>query len=97
MYFRTTELSVYCPAGFTDTEDGCGNIIQGSWRDSNSSDNLQQVRQLGGNRYTSSAATVRDSFTHYFSSMVGKVHWQDEILVLYYNLIHDLSFKSWHP
>ena len=61
-YLRTTESSVHCPAGFTDAEDGCGNIIRGDWRDSSSS-NLQQVRQLAGNRYTASAASVREAFT----------------------------------
>ena len=31
-YLRTEESSVYCPSGYVDEEDGCGNIVPGAWR-----------------------------------------------------------------
>ena len=34
-YLGTTESSVYCPPGFTDGEDGEGNVIDGAWRTDN--------------------------------------------------------------
>ena len=49
-YLRTEESSVYCPAGFTDGEDGSGNIITGAWRDDNQATGLRPVSALGGNR-----------------------------------------------
>ena len=33
-FLRTEESSTYCPVGFVDGEDGSGNVIPGSWRDS---------------------------------------------------------------
>ena len=29
---RTEESAVYCPTGYTDGEDGSGNLIPGLWR-----------------------------------------------------------------
>ena len=52
-FLRTTESSVYCPPGFVDAEDGCGNVTLGSWRQASLLAGLQILRQLGGNRYTS--------------------------------------------
>ena len=52
-YLRTTESSVYCPPGFTDGEDGAGNVIQGSWRsDDEPVSGLQTLGQVSGNRYS---------------------------------------------
>lgn len=30
-FLRTKESTIYCPPGFTDGEDGAGNVIAGSW------------------------------------------------------------------
>ena len=49
-YLRTTESSVYCPAGFLDGEDGAGNAINGGWRaDEEQCSGLQPLRQSGSN------------------------------------------------
>ena len=42
-YLRTTESSVYCPPGFTDAEDGVGNIINGSWQEEPSPSALESI------------------------------------------------------
>ena len=76
-FLRTTESSVYCPPGFIDGEDGAGNIIAGSWRtETDSHGALNSLGQVGGNRYSRSAASVRDTFKDYFCSPVGEVNWQ---------------------
>ena len=62
-FLRVKESSVYCPAGFTDSEDGDGNIVEGGWRrDSTESQGLDRMGSLGGNRYDRAAADVRDLY-----------------------------------
>ena len=75
-YLRTTESTVYCPPGFIDAEDGVGNVVNGSWREEPSPLGLEAIRNLGGNRYSLTASTVRDVFTNYFISARGEVSWQ---------------------
>ena len=76
-FLRSTEPSIYCPSGFTDSEDVDGNIVNGSWRDEWCSNTcLQPVHQTGSNRHSLSAANVRDSFCQYFNSPEGEVVWQ---------------------
>ena len=76
-YLRTTESSVYCPRGFTDGEDGAGNILEGAWRSETSNDDgLQRVGQMGGNRYGRSAAEIRKCYRDYFLTPEGEVSWQ---------------------
>ena len=49
-YLRTTESSVYCPAGFLDGEDEAGNAISGRWRaDEEQCSGLQPLGQGGSN------------------------------------------------
>ena len=51
-YLRTTESSVYCPPGFTDGEDGEGNVIEGAWRtDDEQSTRMGPVACTSSNRY----------------------------------------------
>ena len=50
-FLRTTESSVYCPAGFIDSEDGMGNKIVGSWRDEEQSTGLDPLLRVGSNRF----------------------------------------------
>lgn len=76
-YLRTTESSVYCPAGFVDGEDGAGNTIEGGWRsDEDMCSGLEPLRQSGSNMYSRSAASVREQFRDYFDSRNGEVSWQ---------------------
>ena len=78
-YLRTTELSVYCPPGFTDGE---GNVVEGEWRHEGSGDSgITRTGQMGGNRYAQSAAEVRNTYRDYFSSPEGELAWQ-------YNHVH---------
>ena len=49
-YLRTTESTVYCPAGFIDGEDGAGNAISGRWRaDEEQCRGIQPLGQGGSN------------------------------------------------
>ena len=51
-FLGTTESSVYCPPGFTDGEDGEGNIIEGGWRsDEERNTGLEPVSRTSSNRY----------------------------------------------
>lgn len=54
-FLRTTESSVYCPLGFLDSEDSCGNLINGSWREEGSTHALVPLRQLGSNHPSTTA------------------------------------------
>jgi len=51
-YLRTMESTVYYPPGFVDSEDGFGNIIEGtcSWRNDEAVTGLQPVSCIGNNR-----------------------------------------------
>ena len=51
-FLRTEESSVYCPPGFVDSEDGCGNVIEGGWRqDEVGNTGFQCISHAGSNRY----------------------------------------------
>ena len=68
-FLRTYESSTYCPPGFTDSEDGSGQIVQGNWRqDVPDGDGLRAIGQVAGNRSSSSAAAIRECYREYFSS-----------------------------
>ena len=76
-FLRTTESTVYCPPGYIDAEDGLGNVIDGDWRREVSNDSgLTRIRQVGGNRFSASAAEVRFMYRDYFCSTHGMVSWQ---------------------
>ena len=77
-FLHTTESSVYCPLGYVDAEDGCGSVTQGSWKQDTSPAGLQHLHQLGGNQYTTSAYSIRDTFADYYRTAAGEVHWQYE-------------------
>ena len=74
-FLRTAESSVYCPPGFLDGEDGGDN---GNWRQEfeGSSFALAPLRQAGGNRYSLTASTIRDTFRDYFTTSVGMLSGQ---------------------
>ena len=44
------ESSAYCPAGFVNGEDGCRNVMNGSWREEYPSTLLTPLRSISGNR-----------------------------------------------
>ena len=76
-YLRVKESTVYCPPGFVDAEDGTGNLLEGEWRAQTSGDTgMKRIGQVGGNRYTRSAAKLRETFRDYFLSSHGEVAWQ---------------------
>ena len=76
-YLRTKESTVYCPPGFVDAEDGNGNLLHGEWRNQTSGDTgMRRIGQVGGNRYTRSAAELRETYCDYFLSSQGEVTWQ---------------------
>ena len=51
-FLRTEESLVYCPPGFVDSEDGCGNVIEGGWRqDEVGNTGFQCISHAGSNRY----------------------------------------------
>jgi len=67
-YLRTTESSVYCPPGFTDGEDGEGNVIEGTWRtDDEESTGMNPVASTSSNRY--------DDFMFYLFVCCAQYHW----------------------
>ena len=80
LYFTTffkQQCSIYCPVGFIDAEDGTGNVINGTWRDDNGSvSGLQPLGQVGGNRHSMNADSVRNAFKNYFVSSQGEVECQ---------------------
>ena len=50
-FLRSVESSVYCPPGFADCEDGCGNVVEGAWRtDDDNNTGLQSISSTGSNR-----------------------------------------------
>jgi hypothetical protein len=73
-FLRITKSTVYCLVGFTNAEDGVGNVLEGSWRDEVRAEGaLERLGQVGSNRFSQSAAEVRECFHNYFMSPQGKV------------------------
>jgi hypothetical protein len=67
----------YCPVGYVDHEDTLGNFVPGDWRsDMMDSTCLNRISQLGSNTHSRSAASMRDTFKHYFMSSSGELQWQ---------------------
>ena len=49
-YLRTKEFSIYCQTGYTDAEDGSGNVIPGSWRNEEPATGILPIGNVSGNR-----------------------------------------------
>jgi hypothetical protein len=64
--------TIYCPPGYTDTNDE----ENGLWR--TEAEPLQSVGRLSSNRATRIVYGIRDTFANYFLSPVGQVPWQEE-------------------
>lgn len=76
-FLRAHESSVYCPPGYTDSEDADRHIVRGAWRDeAESSTGLTSIQRSSTNMHATTAATVRDIFCEHFSSPQGSVTWQ---------------------
>ena len=73
---KSAYRSVYCPAGLVDYEDSCGNVVEGTWRQSapTASMLLLQKRTVGHNSCNNSKE-IRDTFKEYFCN-TGALPWQ---------------------
>lgn len=67
---------MYCPSGFTDTENGAGNVVDGNWRNEVGSKGLNRAGHLGSDMFSRSAAAVRECFLNYFMSSKEEIQWQ---------------------
>ena len=65
----------YCPPGYLGRETQDGNIVPGDWR-SQTADGIQDIRRMGSNTFSRSAAELRTTMTEYFTSEYGSVPWQ---------------------
>jgi hypothetical protein len=55
-----------------------GQLVQGNWREINTTNNgIAGLSRQGSNNYSNSASKTRDDFRAYFMSDEGKVGWQD--------------------
>lgn len=77
---RSVGQRLYCPPGLADSYNLDGSIIPGQWR-SDADINSFLCRPLTtapSNRYSSSAANIRDTLARYFVSNEGAVSWQND-------------------
>ena len=65
----------YTPAGYTDSVDPNGCVIEGSWRQE-AMHALQPLVHTGQRNHTVAASQTRDRFADYFSSQEGELSWQ---------------------
>lgn len=71
--------ALYTPAGTYDREDSEFNVINGTWRNEVTENNLHPLEDENENVDTSLAPSViRDNFSNYFISEQGRVSWQNE-------------------
>lgn len=81
-FVRKGELQVsrarrrYCPAGFSDSYDDAGNVLQGEWRNQINGNRLQSIGRLGSNYSARDTVQIREKLKEYFSSEGGSVPWQ---------------------
>ena len=80
---------IYCPPGYIDREDFQGNIALGDWRTNHGL--LHPISQVGSNRYSRSAAEMRDTL---MNSSSGTLPWQ-QLKFLKINFTIDIS-KNCH-
>ena len=78
-YLLQKSLDNYAPAGFTDTFDASGNLIEGGWRNLIKPDSLFGSNLSTGKtgRISDSARRNRIALMEYFNSEVGKLAWQN--------------------
>ena len=74
-YLQQTDNAHYTPAGFVDSEDKTGALIEGQWRKLVDI-NLQSVRPIRNSQYSNTVLQTRDMLAEYFISDRGSVSWQ---------------------
>ena len=71
----------YCSASDVDSESRNGFITTGTWRqDTENDSNLTSVSRLSSNFHSASASEMRQIYLEYFTSSVGQVSWQDNVV-----------------
>ena len=76
-FLRVNESPVYCPAGFTNTEDVEENVFPGQWRQQTQDDTgITDKASTESNRGSWEAVSVQDTFMKYFLTKEGEVSWQ---------------------
>ncbi|XP_066914218.1 putative nuclease HARBI1 [Clytia hemisphaerica] len=77
-YLRLTNNAGYVPAGFADSEDSSGNIVDGTWRNGVEGENgaLRNLTTLHGSRFTKTALEIREKLKTHVNSEEGSVPWQ---------------------
>ena len=74
-YFQQIDNTHYTPAGFVDSEDKSGAVIEGEWRKLIDS-NLQSARPIRNSHYAKNALQIREVLADFFLSENGSVSWQ---------------------
>ena len=75
-YLLLTDNAKYTPAGFVDSVDKSGTIVEGSWRKEIQTGALGALVSQGAHNMTNNAKKIRDKFCDYVNSPVGSVPWQ---------------------
>ena len=64
------ESSVYCPPGYTDSEDADRNVIRGAWQEeAENSTGMTSILYSSTNMHGTTAASVQNAFCEYFYSL----------------------------
>lgn len=80
-WLRDADLKVlpgqrrYVPVGFIDTEDHCGNVDSGQWRNEEQPGALRHFIPNTSRNSTNDAKTIRNMYADYFMKK-GQVLWQ---------------------
>ena len=74
-FLRQTENACYTPAGFVNSVDSTGKLVEGNWRKL-IDNNLQPIRPVQNSRYASTAIETMEKLTDYFVSEKVSVSWQ---------------------
>lgn len=64
--------------GDVDREDSNYNLVPGMWRDEKNL--MVGLMNRRGSNYTNRAKDIRDYLSHYYTSQVGQVSWQDRVV-----------------
>ena len=72
-YLRLTDIATYTPKGFVDSEDSTGNVTVGKWRKNEDANELVNLPNVRGSRYSQDALSMRDALKAYVNSPLGKV------------------------
>ena len=53
---------------------------EGEWRSGGDPCSLHPISVTGRNNYTAAAKEIRENFSQYFNSDVGRVSWQEKFI-----------------